>query len=135
MLLTQTAWEQHRVGRFLDPLGAQKPREGEEDCRGFEWHYWNTQFQRGHVALLGHLNQVLSVAFSPDGNRLASTGSDWTVKVWDAQTGQEQLTLKGHAGHVRSVAFTPDGKRLASASQDGTVKVWDASWRETNDDP
>ncbi len=57
-----------------------------------------------------------SVAFSPDGKRLASASVDETVKVWDAATGQETLTLKGHTGRVISVAFSPDGKRLASAS-------------------
>ena len=56
------------------------------------------------------------MAFSPDGQRLASASHDGTVKVWDAATGQETLTLKGHTGVVSSVAFSPDGKRLASAS-------------------
>ena len=67
------------------------------------------------------------MAFSPDGQRLASASGDETVKVWDAATGQETLTLKGHTGAVKSVAFSPDGKRLASASCDQTVKVWDAA--------
>ncbi len=40
----------------------------------------------------------MSVAFSPDGKRLASASQDGTVKVWDAATGQEILTLKGHTG-------------------------------------
>jgi WD40 repeat protein len=68
-----------------------------------------------------------SVAFSPDGQRLATAGRDRTVKVWDAATGQEARTLQGHTGAVTSVAFSPDGKRLASAGQDQTVKVWDAA--------
>ena len=61
----------------------------------------------------------MSVAFSPDGQRLASASADRTVKVWDAATGQEILTLKGRRqapGACTSVAFSPDGKRLASAA-------------------
>jgi hypothetical protein len=66
---------------------------------------------------------VSSVAFSPDGARLASGGWDGTVTVWDAPTDQE-LLLKGHANPVSGVAFSPDSARLASG--DGSaVKVWD----------
>jgi tetratricopeptide (TPR) repeat protein len=67
------------------------------------------------------------VAFSPDGQRLASGGWDNTKKIWDSATGQELFSLNGHAGGVISVAFSPDGRRLASGSYDNTVKIWDSS--------
>ena len=67
----------------------------------------------------------VSVAFSPDGMRLAGIFSDKTVVVWDAQTGQELLSLKGHVDSVNSVAFSPDGKRLVTVSAD-LIIVWDA---------
>ena len=71
----------------------------------------------------------MSVAFSPDGQRLASASWDQTVKVWDAVIGQETPTLTGHTEQVWSVAFSPDGKRIASAGADRDVKVWDPETR------
>jgi WD40 repeat protein len=74
---------------------------------------------------------ITSLAFSPEGKRLAAANSDATVRIWDVGTGVEIVSppLK-HGGGVNSVAFSPDGRRLASGSMDRTVRVWDtASWK------
>jgi tetratricopeptide (TPR) repeat protein len=84
------------------------------------------QALRELLILTGHTAEVLGVAFSPDGARLATTSHDRTAKVWDASSGRELLTLAGHTGVVLGVAFSPDGTRLATASRDQTAKVWDA---------
>ena len=74
-----------------------------------------------------HTDIILSIAFSPDGERIVSGSGDKTVKVWDAATGAEIMTLRGHKLAVADVAFSPNGKRIVSGSNDGTIKVWDVS--------
>ncbi|KAL4862351.1 hypothetical protein BDV12DRAFT_203139 [Aspergillus spectabilis] len=76
--------------------------------------------------LEGHLYSVQSVAFSPDGQILASGSIDSTIKLWDIKTGTELQILKEHSSSVQSVAFSPDGQTLASGSEDDTIKIWDA---------
>src|SRR6516162_6189398 len=82
----------------------------------------------GLVATLrGHSEALYAVAFSPNGNEVATASFDKTVKVWEVATGKEIKTLAGPAGHqnlVLSVAYSPDGQLLASGSQDNTAKIW-----------
>jgi len=82
---------------------------------------------RMRLALSGHRELVVSVAWSPDGKSLATASADRTAKVWDVATGRELLTLAGHTDFVRSVAWSPDGRRLATVSADRTARVWAAS--------
>jgi WD40 repeat protein len=73
------------------------------------------------------------VAFSPEGNRIASWSDDDTVRVWDARSSAELAVLRGHTRHVEGVAFSPTGDRIVSWAdrergylEDRTVRVWDA---------
>ncbi|MFN6528315.1 serine/threonine-protein kinase [Nostoc sp. ChiSLP03a] len=80
--------------------------------------------------LTGHSNPVDSVAFSRDGNTLASGSYDKTIKLWNLATGEQIRTLTGHSDKIWSVAISPDGKTLVSGSEDKTIKLWNLATGE-----
>jgi len=75
--------------------------------------------------LHGHSNRVFSVAFSHNGQLLASASADRTIKLWNPHTGQCLKTLHGHGSWVWAIAFSPNSNFLASGSYDHTIKIWD----------
>ena len=93
---------------------------------------WETTSWREVRSLRGVLLGCHSVAFSPDGTRLAmgSNGQE-AVKLWDTSTYQDLLTLPGSGSVFLSTAFSPDGNVLGSMTASGLLHLWRApSWAE-----
>jgi WD40 repeat protein len=93
---------------------------------------WRTDTLQEVVGLRGHLLGVHSLAFSPDGRRVA-TGSNGreAVKLWDVATGQEVLTLEGEGSIFGGVTFSADGTLLGAVNSSGRLHLWRApSWAE-----
>jgi WD40 repeat protein len=100
-----------------------------EHLREWEWRYL-MRLWRVEPLVLPDQTEVNSLAFSRDGEFLASAGGDGKVKVWSSKTGRVVQTLSAHAGVACSVAFHRDGRHLASVGADGQVKVWDRTTGE-----
>jgi len=78
---------------------------------------------RGHDSS----ESVLSVAYSPDGRRVASV-SQGIIRIWEAATGAELMRLEDEkASNIRSLTYGPDGSRLISYGEDNIIRVWDAA--------
>jgi WD40 repeat protein/tRNA A-37 threonylcarbamoyl transferase component Bud32 len=146
-----SAWKDGQVAHVLKLLDMLQPdRMNGHDVRGFEWFYLNRVCHSDLRTLSGHNYPVLSVAFSPNGQYIASAGggkytprdpdrkrgfkefiAEWSgpplgeVRIWDVATAREVFRLKSHHKRVTCVTFSPDGKYLASAGEN--VKVWDVT--------
>jgi WD40 repeat protein len=100
------------------------------------------QPQMLRTPIRGHLGPIFGLAFSRDGQRLATVGGDAAVRVWNAtnaiplaasigrsQPEEIEKRAMAHLEPVEALAFSPDGKRVATASQSAGVSLWDPATR------
>ncbi len=112
-------------------------RDGKYFAAASEYGYarlWETAGLEEGPTFKGMLQAVHSVAFSPDGKRLAGGGGGReAIKLWDVESGHELLTLEGEGTEYESSAFSADGNLLGAMNITGVLQLWRApSWAEIN---
>ncbi|MBA3485528.1 MAG: protein kinase, partial [Pirellulales bacterium] len=117
--LAEREWSVNNLGRMEALLDECPP-----DLRGWEWHYLKRLRHSTHPPLR-HESPVFDVAFSPDGNLLATSTQAGNVRIWQAKTGQVVQKWPAHQKSATTIRFSPDGRFLATGSLDKTVNVWD----------
>ena len=90
---------------------------------------WDVVTGQPVATLEGHLDKIDSVIYSPDGNTLASTSWDDTVRLWDIATDQNIEIFEGSSDVAFSPAFSPDGTMLVFHKLNVGVKVWNRMTR------
>jgi WD40 repeat protein len=88
-------------GRRLATAGGRRANQSEGPPG--EVKVWDLTTLREEVNLPGLTGFVYGVAFSPDGQSLATAGEDRIVTVWEVDTGRQRLALRGHHDHIRRV--------------------------------
>ncbi|OQV20534.1 Periodic tryptophan protein 2-like protein [Hypsibius exemplaris] len=88
---------------------------------------WEWQSQCFVLKQQGHYDQLMTLTYSPDGQYLATGGSDGKVKLWNTSSGFCFVTFNEHTASVTALQFTHSGKAVISSSLDGTVRAFDTT--------
>ncbi len=115
------------LGDYLASGGRNQNTEDGDGVPEGELKIWDARTGEELRTLPGHSAAITSLAFTPDGARLASGSEDLTVKLWDPALGQEVLTLRGSNGSAEALAFSPDGLTLVAVCVDQMVRLWNAT--------
>jgi eukaryotic-like serine/threonine-protein kinase len=80
-----------------------------------------------------HTGSIWALAFSPDGNTLATASADHSIRLWDFAKRERISSLQGHLNEVTTLAFSRDGERLVSAARDGAIHIWPVHQESTEE--
>src|SRR5262249_57323036 len=90
---------------------------------------WDLERRAVLHPLAGPRDKVLSLAYRPDGQLLASAGLDGTIRLYNPVNGRRRALLRTRELAIQGLAFTPDGRCLLAAGESGRVGGWEVAGR------
>ena len=125
MRLVQVAIENGDLPAAEKSLLKWVPDTGAKDERGFEWFYlWRKAHHPAAHHILDHKLPVYAVAYSPEGDLLATSSFTPQVNIWDTKSGELVRELSGHDGPIETLAFLQHTGLLVSGGDDGKIIIW-----------
>jgi WD40 repeat protein len=106
----------------FDPTGARLAVGGNSEAQLLQLSFGTLSTA---LTIEGPVGEVRSLAFSRDGSRVITAGSDGVAKIWDASKGKLLATRDPHGGAIDAIAVSADDAWLWTASADGTAREWD----------
>ncbi|WP_339912140.1 WD40 repeat domain-containing serine/threonine protein kinase, partial [Symmachiella dynata] len=123
--LADNAYRKRDPRQVIDILNRYIPQPGEPDPRGLEWYYLQRQVSGMETVLADYEKAAYALAFSKDGQWLATGGEESILRVYNTATLEETTQFDTGQGEINGVAFSPDNETLATTGDDGTVRLWE----------
>jgi WD40 repeat protein len=96
-----------------------------QDLRDWEWEYLSAMSDDSLQTWRGHMGEVRSVAFSPDGEWVASGDDTGEVRIWATKTATTAHVINRHQGPVNTLSFDTGGRKLITGGSDGLIQLHD----------
>ena len=121
-IIWSLALQQPKNGSFMAlPGGGSRQNaeatDFEPGARDYVIRLWDLNKREVVRRFAGHENNVVSLAFCPDGRHFVSGSWDKTVRLWDLASGKQVRVLGKHDEAVTSVAVSPDGRSCVSGGR------------------
>jgi WD40 repeat protein len=112
-------------GKLLVAAGGTLPTWSGESIGPSPVIFWDATTHKVWRKISTFKGRVKTLAFTPDGQILATGGDEAAVILWHVPTGKQLALLQGHKPPVYALAFSPDGTKLAYTCAKNVIYVWD----------